>query len=74
MEDDKTDNEERISESAPASSRWFGSLDLEKAKALASNLECQFQQLQFPPAQAASAETVREFVESLALELLQSSN
>ena len=41
--------------------------DLEKAEALASNLESQFQPVPVPPAQAAAVETVREFMQSFAL-------
>ena len=41
--------------------------DLEKTKALASNLESQFQPVPIPPAQAPDAETVREFMQSFSL-------
>ena len=37
--------------------------DLEKAEALVRNLESQFQPVPFPPAQAATVETVREFIQ-----------
>ena len=40
---------------------------LEKAEALASNLESQFQPVPVPPAQATAVETIREFLQSFAL-------
>ena len=65
MEDDKTDNEDRRTESDLVKTPiGLAYSDLQKAEALASNVESQFQPVPVPPA---VVETVRVAMQSFAL-------